>query len=258
LFWERWSEGARPAFAWWCGLSVLLAVVAGYQWIDVQWMPKAWTLAAVQGGLTSVLALWGLGFALLCRKQLLGLVGSGVLASLVCLRAVILHLGDAGAEGESFFFNALFWQFGLPFIVMTTLAWLSAGVGRESLRRAYQVGAMALGFVWASFLVQDYFGGSHLFGGTTSSTELYAYSVVWLLVAVAYQAIGLLRDQKALHVGSLLLLLLTIGKVFFVDASELEGLYRVLSFLGLGCVLIGIGFFYNKVIFGRQRAASAS
>ena len=117
---------------------------------------------------------------------------------------------------------------------------------------------MALGFVWASFLVQDYFGGSHLFGGTTSSTELYTYSVVWLLVAVAYQAIGLLRDQKALHVGSLLLLLLTVGKVFFVDASELEGLFRVLSFLGLGCVLIGIGFFYNKVIFGRQRAASAA
>ena len=45
------------------------------------------------------------------------------------------------------------------------------------------------------------------------------------------------------------LLLLTVGKVFFIDAAELEGLYRVLSFLGLGVALIGIGFFYNKIVF---------
>ena len=252
-FWTCWPESVRPAFAWWAGLTVLLTVIAGYQWIDSEWMPGAWSLSTVQGGLTSVLAVWALGFALLGRRHQLGVIGSGVLTALVCLRIVILHLNDSGAEGERFFFNALLWQFGLPFVVISMLAWFTANEGRESLRRAYQVSAMALGFVWASFLVQDFFGGSHLFGGSSSSTELYTYSVVWLLVAVAYQAIGLLRDQKALHVGSLLLLLLTVGKVFFVDASELEGLYRVLSFLGLGCVLIGIGFFYNKVVFGRRR-----
>lgn len=257
-FWQGWAESVRLVFAWWCGLSTLLAVVSAYQWIDFKWMPDAWTLSGVQGGLTSLLAVWALAFALCCRRRQIGLVGSGVLTALVCVRVVILHLNDSGAEGESFFVNALLWQFGLPFVVISALAWLTAGQGHEALRRAYQVAAMALGFVWASYLVQDYFGGSYLFGGAGSSTELYTYSVVWLLLAVAYQAIGLLRDQKALHVGSLLLLLLTVGKVFFVDASELEGLYRVLSFLGLGCVLIGIGFFYNKVVFGRQRQASAS
>ena len=40
--------------------------------------------------------------------------------------------------------------------------------------------------------------------------------------------------------------------IFLVDASELEGLFRVLSFLGLGLALIGIGFFYNKVVFARR------
>ena len=256
-FWQYWSDSVRPAFACWCGLSVLLAVIAGYQWMDLEWMPETWSLAAVQGGLTSVLAAWALAFALLGRDRTLGVIGGGVLTALVCLRVVILHLNDAGAAGESFFMNALLWQFGVPFIVTSVLAWLTADSGRESLRRAYQVMAMGLGFVWATFLVQDYFGGSHLFGGTSSSTELYTYSVVWLLLAVVYQAIGLLRDQKALHVGSLLLLLLTVAKVFFVDASELEGLYRVLSFLGLGCVLIGIGFFYNKVVFGRQPTSAS-
>ena len=255
LFWSRWSEALRPAFAWWCGLSVLLAVIAGYQWIEFQCMPEAWPVPAVQGGLTSVLAVGALAIAYGCRRRQLDIAGSGVLAALVCVRVLILHLFDSGAAGERFFFNALLWQFGLPFMVLSALAWLTAETGRKGLRRAYQVAAMSLGFVWASFLVQDFFGGSFLLGGTSSSTELYTYSVVWLLVAVAYQAIGLLRDQKALHVGSLLLLLLTVGKVFFVDASELEGLYRVLSFLGLGSALIGIGFFYNKVVFGRQGEA---
>lgn len=106
---------------------------------------------------------------------------AGLLAVLVGIRVAYLHLLDVGAEGESFFFNAL-------------------------------------------------------------------------LLAVAYQAIGLWRSQSAIHVGSLILLLVTIGKVFLVDASELEGLFRVLSFLGLGFALIGIGFFYNKVVFARRKA----
>ena len=69
---------------------------------------------------------------------------------------------------------------------------------------------------------------------------------------MTYQAIGLWRQQSVIHVGSLVLLLITIGKVFLVDAAELEGLLRVLSFLGLGLALIGIGFFYNKVVFAPQ------
>jgi len=37
-------------------------------------------------------------------------------------------------------------------------------------------------------------------------------------------------------------------KVFLVDASALEGLLRILSFLFLGVPLIGIGMLYTKVL----------
>ena len=106
------------------------------------------------------------------------------------------------------------------------------------------------------FLSAGLLRGSELLSWENSSAVIYTYSVVWLLLAVVYQVIGHWRKQSAVHVGSLLLLLLTIGKVFMIDASELEGLFRVLSFGGLGISLIAIGFVYNKVVFARQRAVS--
>ena len=54
------------------------------------------------------------------------------------------------------------------------------------------------------------------------------------------------------------LLTATIVKVFLVDAGELEGLLRILSFLGLGIALIGIGRLYGPVLraeAGRRGAA---
>ncbi len=44
---------------------------------------------------------------------------------------------------------------------------------------------------------------------------------------------------------------LTVSKVFLIDASDLTGLYRVASFLGLGLSLIGIGYLYQRLLFRR-------
>ena len=44
--------------------------------------------------------------------------------------------------------------------------------------------------------------------------------------------------------------MLTVLKVFLIDMSNLEGILRALSFIGLGAVLIGIGLFYQKILAG--------
>jgi uncharacterized membrane protein len=181
-----------------------------------------------------------------------------LLSGVAAFRILTVHLFGNGGLGEGFFWNALLWQFGVPFVAAVAMAWISRGRGYVVASKVSQIGAMVLGFIWATFLVQDYFGGSHLFGSVDTSTELYTYSLVWLLLAVLYQGIGLWRQIRPLHIGSLILLLLTVGKVFLIDASELEGLYRVLSFLGLGVALIGIGFFYNKVVFVRSEAVDGT
>ena len=41
---------------------------------------------------------------------------------------------------------------------------------------------------------------------------------------------------------------LVVLKVFGVDMSNLEGLYRIASFVGLGFCLVGIGWLYQRFV----------
>ena len=72
--------------------------------------------------------------------------------------------------------------------------------------------------------------------------ELYTYSAVWLLMAVAAMLLGTLRGRPGLYRGGLVLLVLVILKIFFVDMGGLTGLLRALSFMGLGLSLLGLAF----------------
>ena len=42
--------------------------------------------------------------------------------------------------------------------------------------------------------------------------------------------------------------------MFLIDAAALEGVLRILSFLGLGIALIGIGKLYTRVLSGESKA----
>ncbi len=83
-------------------------------------------------------------------------------------------------------------------------------------------------------------------------------SGAWLLLAVALLLGGVRLADKALRVAGLALLTITVFKVFLIDAAELEGLLRILSFLGLGIALIGIGLLYGKVLRPADKASPAA
>ncbi len=63
-------------------------------------------------------------------------------------------------------------------------------------------------------------------------------SALWAISGVAALVTGLRRDDRALRIGSLALLLVTVGKVFLYDLAALTSLYRVGSFIGLGLLLL--------------------
>ena len=85
-----------------------------------------------------------------------------------------------------------------------------------------------------SILVSGIVDGEFREAGETSNAEWYAYSVAWLVYAGVLLALGIRRVSTALRYASLALVMLTTAKLFVFDMSELTGLFRVASFLGLG------------------------
>jgi uncharacterized membrane protein len=47
-----------------------------------------------------------------------------------------------------------------------------------------------------------------------------------------------------------LIILLVVLKAFLIDMSNLEGVLRAISFIGLGITLMGIGFVYQRALKG--------
>jgi len=59
------------------------------------------------------------------------------------------------------------------------------------------------------------------------------------------------NSQRA-RLASAVVIALTILKAFLIDMSALTGVYRALSFMGLGLVLVTIGWLYQKILFRPQ------
>lgn len=79
--------------------------------------------------------------------------------------------------------------------------------------------------------------------------EMYAqftYSAWFMLYGAVLLAIGFMRRSAFLRWQGLLLLAATIAKVFLVDISELSRGFRVLSFIGLGVLLLCVSFVYQR------------
>ena len=77
-------------------------------------------------------------------------------------------------------------------------------------------------------------------------------SVLWTLYAAAAMAWGFIRSAPVVRYAALGLFGLTIVKVFVVDLSTISTLYRIVSFLILGLVLLAVSFLYQRL-----RSASA-
>jgi uncharacterized membrane protein len=80
---------------------------------------------------------------------------------------------------------------------------------------------------------------------------------VWLAFGVVLLLIGLYLRSQPVRLCSAAVVLLTIGKVFLLDLAGLTGVWRALSLICLGLVLVGIGRLYQKLLFARKPDAQA-
>ena len=154
------------------------------------------------------------------------------------------------------FINLILLGYGVPAILAGILAYVT----RETRPHWYSLTALgvalALAFAYLTLEVSRLFHGPVLTSGEISDAEQYSYSAMWLAFGVVLLAAGIWYRSLPLRVASAAVIVLTVLKVFLVDMSDLTGFYRALSFLGLGAVLMGIGWFYQRLLFPRPPATA--
>jgi uncharacterized membrane protein len=71
-------------------------------------------------------------------------------------------------------------------------------------------------------------------------------SVIWLLYAIGLLIVGLWRRTRWIRLGAMALLGFIILKIFLYDLSFLGPAYRSISFAGLGVILLGVSYLYQR------------
>ncbi|MDF2994848.1 MAG: hypothetical protein K0R27_485 [Xanthobacteraceae bacterium] len=175
----------------------------------------------------------------------------GVFAIAGLLAFAVLGFANPMVTGdliEGRFINLLLLAYAVPAV----LAFALHRVTRETRplwhRRASGALALVLAFAYVTLSVRRFFVGPDLASEDLGSGELYAYSAVWLVFGIALLLAGLLSGSRELRLASACIVMLTILKVFLWDMSDLEGVLRALSFIGLGLVLVAIGWLYQHLL----------
>ncbi|WP_294334651.1 DUF2339 domain-containing protein [uncultured Sphingomonas sp.] len=106
----------------------------------------------------------------------------------------------------------------------------------------------ALGSIAAALAGVRWLAHGTLLTGPIGSFENGGYSAALLVLALAWLWRGIAAGAHDLRIAGLGLLTITTFKVFLVDAAALDGLLRILSFLGLGVALIAIGWAYSRFL----------
>jgi uncharacterized membrane protein len=154
------------------------------------------------------------------------------------------------------FVNLILLGYGLPAVLAAALAYISRGIRPSWFSITGAITAVALALAYLSLEVRRLYRGEVLDAGRITEAEQYTYSVVWLAFGIALLILGVRLRARSLRLASAAVVTLTVVKVFLVDLSGLTGIYQALSFIGLGIVLLGIGWLYQRLLFPPHAAAA--
>ncbi len=240
-------------------LTIAIPLKAHGRWLTIGWLAEGgalmWQAARTEVKLLRVLAviclLLGLGALVLINPPagvtplLNERFATYLLAIGICACAAWLA-ARARPESEGYppFFPALSWPAIAASSVVAVNLLILLAVGWEIHSYWwYRLAHSATSGPW------DAFTGYARAWERLRDYRMYAqftYSAFFMLFGAALLGIGFLKRSAFLRWQALILLAVWIGKVFTVDLSELSQGYRILSFLGLGALLLAVSFAYQK------------
>jgi uncharacterized membrane protein len=80
------------------------------------------------------------------------------------------------------------------------------------------------------------------------------YSIAWAVFAFVMLLIGILRNVRAVRLGAIALLSITLAKLFLHDLDQLSELYRIGAFVCVAVIAILASFAYQRFLVPREGA----
>jgi uncharacterized membrane protein len=151
--------------------------------------------------------------------------------------------------------NLLLLAYALPAILMLLLSYAVVGRRGATYANTIAAGSLIFALTYVTLEIRRLYHSPYLNWDAVGSAEQYTYSIAWLTFGVVLLGIGILVNSQRARLASAVVIALTIAKAFLVDMSTLTGVYRALSFICLGLVLVAIGWLYQRVLFRRRPAA---
>jgi len=161
-------------------------------------------------------------------------------------------------------FNARMGTHALAVAVLGGVAWYASQRDDETGRSVAAIAVVALNAVALIALtreVADYYaqqlaalqpqtGAFNLAYWSQSRsigiTRDFTYSALWMAYGATLMVVGFWRNSAFVRWQALLLIAATTVKVFVYDTSQLDHIYRILSFIVLGVLLLTVSFAYQK------------
>jgi uncharacterized membrane protein len=175
-----------------------------------------------------------------------------IVADLACVTDPDLAVRPVGPA----FVNLILLGYGLPAVLAISLALIARTTRPLPYRVVAAITAMTLALFYLTLEVRRLFHGPIL-AGPTGDAEQYMYSTVWLAFGIVVLAVGFFLRSQPARLLALGVIAVTIAKVFIIDTASISGIFRALSVIGLGIVLLGIGWLYQRLLYPRAPPAAA-
>lgn len=164
------------------------------------------------------------------------------LASYLIVLSLLNPFWTGDAISQTPIFNILLLSYGLP-VVISVLLYLYYD---QAMKSKIGVFVALSAFVFINIEIKHLWSGMLSVNASTSNGELYTYTIIWLVLAIACLLAGSIRYGANVYRAGFGLMMVVIGKIFLFDMADLEGLLRVASFMGLGLSLLGLAYLYQR------------
>ncbi len=237
------KPGERNALAiLFAGIALTFATLAIPIRLDGKWITMAW---AIEG---AVLIWSGL------RMKTWALRAAGLLLfAIAAVRLCVIPI-----HAEVFLLNPRFAAFAVTvacFLAAMNLArrhWNDLGDGERNVFAVLGVAVNLFAIAALSLEIWDLFGRMQSLEIDRGLAQQLGLSLLWIVYGAALLFAGIKRGLRALRWQALVLIGIVVVKVFLFDLSSLARLYRIVSFLALGLVLLGVSFWYQRKLAGSK------